>query len=231
MSIRYSVYGSVQALNPSLNTEYIQLNTDMKETLEELRDYIRTKLVVELTDAVIEKGELTVLVQRESIYRALSFLRDDVNCQFRILIDICGVDYPSRPQRFEVVYHLLSIQHNQRIRVKLQADEANPVPSVTALYPAAGWFEREAWDMYGIFFSNNADLRRILTDYGFDGHPQRKDFPLTGYVEMRYDEVQKRVVYEPVQLMQAFRKFDFLSPWEGGVEYQVPEMKKPGEAA
>lgn len=202
----------------------------MKETLEELKDYIHTKLVAELAGVVVEKGELTLLAQRDAIYRVMSFLRDDVNCQFRLLIDVCAVDYPSQPERFEVVYHLLSLQHNQRVRVKVSTDEQHPVPSVTALYPAAGWFEREVWDMYGVFFANHPDLRRILTDYGFDGHPQRKDFPLTGYVEMRYDEEQKRVVYEPVKLTQAFRQFDFLSPWEGGVEYQLPD-KKPDEAA
>ena len=203
----------------------------MKETLDELADYIRNKLVAELEAATVEKGELCIIVQRPAIYRVMSFLRDDANCQFRVLVDICGVDYPERPERFEVVYHLLSVKHNQRIRVKLTADEDTPVPSVTAIYPTAGWFEREVWDLYGVFFANHPDLRRILTDYGFDGHPQRKDFPLTGYVEVRYDEEQKRVVYEPVQLTQAFRTFDFLSPWEGPAGYESPNDQSKGDVA
>jgi NADH-quinone oxidoreductase subunit C len=131
------------------------------------------------------------------------------------MIDLCGVDYPDRPQRFEVVYNLLSLKHNHRIRVKVATDGENPVPSITGIYSAAGWFEREAWDLFGIYFADNPDLRRLLTDYGFEGHPLRKDFPLTGYVEVRYDEDQKRVVYEPVKLKQEFRSFDFVSPWEG----------------
>jgi NADH-quinone oxidoreductase subunit C len=135
---------------------------------------------------------------------------------FKELVDLCGVDYPERERRFEVVYHLLSLKNNQRIRVKVETDESTPVPSVVELFSTAGWFEREAWDMYGIYFADHPDLRRILTDYGFEGHPLRKDFPLTGHVELRYDDEQKRVVYEPVRLRQDFRTFDFLSPWEGG---------------
>jgi NADH-quinone oxidoreductase subunit C len=154
-------------------------------------------------------------VRASAIVRVLSFLRDEPTLQFRQLIDLCGVDYPEREQRFDVVYHLLSLHHNQRLRVTVQTDETVPVPSVTGVFPNANWFEREAWDMYGIFFSDHPDLRRLLTDYGFEGYPLRKDFPLTGYVEMRYDGEQKRVVYEPVKLRQDFRSWDFLSPWEG----------------
>jgi NADH-quinone oxidoreductase subunit C len=148
-------------------------------------------------------------------------LRDDANTLFKVLVDIAGVDWPERPKRFDVVYHLLSMGHNQRIRVKIEANDAEPVPSVSGVFNAAGWFEREAWDMYGILFSGNPDLRRILTDYGFDGHPLRKDFPLTGHVEVRYDDEKKRVVYEPVSLTQDFRSFDFMSPWEGA-QYILP---------
>jgi NADH-quinone oxidoreductase subunit C len=155
-------------------------------------------------------------------------LRDNPQCQFNMLVDICGVDYPERAQRFEVVYNLLSLPNNLRIRVKVPTDEATAVPSVTSIYRAAGWFEREAWDLYGIFFSDHDDLRRLLTDYGFEGHPMRKDFPLTGYVEVRYDEEQKRVVYEKVKLTQEFRTFDFLSPWEGML--QLPGDEKAGKA-
>ena len=147
----------------------------------------------------------------------MTFLRDDSNCLFKMLIDVCGVDYPDREERFEVVYHLLSLKHNQRLRVKIAAGEEQPVPSIAGVFSAAGWFEREAWDLYGIYFADHPDLRRLLTDYGFEGHPLRKDFPLTGYVEVRYDNEQKRVVYEPVKLTQEFRTFDFESPWEGMV--------------
>jgi NADH-quinone oxidoreductase subunit C len=160
-------------------------------------------------------GELTLPVARESLIAVATFLRDAPNCLFKILLDVCGVDYPERPQRFEVVYHLLSTRHNRRIRLKVTADETTPVQSLIDVFPTAGWFEREAWDLYGILFAGNPDLRRILTDYGFEGHPLRKDFPLTGFVQVRYDEEQKRVVNEPVRLTQEFRTFDFLSPWEG----------------
>ena len=159
----------------------------------------------------------------------LTYLRDDEECRFTQLMDVCGVDYPDRLQRFEVVYHLISIRLNARVRVKLAVDEMTAVPSVTGIFPTANWFEREVWDMYGVFFADHPDLRRILTDYGFDGHPQRKDFPLTGYVELRYDEDQKRVVYEPVKLTQAYRSFDFLSPWEG-TDYGLPGDEKKGAA-
>ncbi len=160
-------------------------------------------------------GELIIRAQRERVLDVLRFLRDDERCAFKVLVDVCGVDYPDRAERFEVVYNLLSLRHNARIRVKVSTDEATPVPSATAVFSAAGWWEREAWDLYGIYFADHPDLRRILTDYGFEGHPMRKDFPLTGYVEVRYDPEQKRVVYEPVKLTQDFRSFDFLSPWEG----------------
>ncbi len=161
------------------------------------------------------RGEQTLTIAPGDIVEILTFLRDDAKCQFEVLIDICGVDYPEREKRFEVVYHLLSPRLNQRIRVKTSTDEATPVASVNAVFPAANWFEREAYDMFGIRFSGHPDLRRILTDYGFQGYPLRKDFPLTGYVEVRYDDEQKRVVYEPVKLSQEFRNFDFESPWEG----------------
>ena len=160
-------------------------------------------------------AELTLRVGREALLDVLAFLRDDPNCHFKCLIDLCGVDYPERPERFEVVYNLLSHRHNLRVRIKASTDEDTPVPSVSGLFSSAAWFEREAWDLYGIFFSDHPDLRRLLTDYGFEGYPMRKDFPLTGYVEVRYDDEQKRVVYEPVSLTQEFRSFDYLSPWEG----------------
>jgi NADH-quinone oxidoreductase subunit C len=188
---------------------------EREEALGELRDEIMPALGDASIDAVIDRGELTLTVQASAIVKVLTYLRDDTNCLFRMLVDVCGVDYPEREKRFDVVYHLLSVRQNQRIRVKLATDEATPVPSVYGVFRSALWFEREAWDLYGIFFSDHPDLRRILTDYGFDGHPLRKDFPQTGYVEVRYDDEQKRVVYEPVQLRQDWRSFDFLSPWEG----------------
>lgn len=187
----------------------------MKGALGELGDYARDALGADVLAAEVRLGELTLTVARPAIIRILTFLRDDANCQFRQLVDLCGVDYPERPERFEVVYNLLSLTHNQRIRVKLSTDEETPVASAVGIFSAAGWWERETWDMYGVLFSDHPDLRRILTDYGFEGHPLRKDFPLTGYVEVRYDDEQKRVVYEPVRLVQEFRDFDFLSPWEG----------------
>jgi NADH-quinone oxidoreductase subunit C len=168
-----------------------------------------------LTERKLTVGELTLTVAADRILDVLEHLRDDPDCDFKILVDICGNDWPQREKRFDVVYHLLSLTRNQRIRVKLAAGEGESVQSCIAIYPAAGWFEREAFDMYGIAFENNPDLRRILTDYGFSGYPLRKDFPLTGYVELRYDEELKRVVYQPVQLVQEFRDFDFMSPWEG----------------
>jgi NADH-quinone oxidoreductase subunit C len=187
----------------------------MDEKLTALAEHLAAAMPGVVQDYVIRHGELCVCIPRESILAVLTFLRDDPQCRFSVLCDICGVDYPDRPMRFEVVYNLLSMSRNWRIRVKLETDEEQAVPSAVGVFSAAGWWEREAWDLFGIYFSDHPDLRRILTDYGFDGHPLRKDFPLTGYVELRYDEDQKRVVYEPVKLKQEFRSFDFLSPWEG----------------
>jgi len=198
----------------------------MSADLQALSDHIASSLGEAVVDRAIAFDELTIVVRREDIVQAATFLRDDANCQFKQLIDICGVDYPEREQRFEVVYNLLSLKHNLRIRVKVLTDEDTPVPSIAEVYSAAPWFEREAWDLYGIFFSDHPDLRRILTDYGFEGHPLRKDFPLTGYVEMRYDDEQKRVIYEPVKLTQDFRSFDFLSPWEGMTNVMLPGDEK-----
>ncbi len=188
----------------------------MSETNNELASYLNDSIGVHIMESRIAFGELTLLVKRNSILEVLKFLRDDPRTLFACLIDVCGVDYPGRAERFEVVYHLLSPTQNERIRVKLTTDETTAVESSVELFPAANWFEREAYDMYGILFDKHPDLRRILTDYGFVGHPLRKDFPLTGYVEVRYDEELKRVVYEPVKLAQAFRRFDDVSPWEGG---------------
>jgi NADH-quinone oxidoreductase subunit C len=197
----------------------------MSVDLQELGDHVAASHGPTVLDRQIAYGELTVLVPAEAIVRVLTFLRDDPRCLFVSFIDICGVDYPGREKRFDVVYHLLSPRHNSRIRVKVETDEVTPVPSVIDVFPAANWFEREAYDLYGILFSGHPDLRRILTDYGFEGHPLRKDFPLTGFVEVRYDEEQKRVVYEPVKLQQEFRTFDFLSPWEG-TDYVLPGDEK-----
>ena len=187
----------------------------MTEPLEDIGNHLAAAFPKEVTGVGVAHGELVAHVERGGILRVLAFLRDDARCRFRVLVDICGVDYPDRAERFDVVYNLLSLEHNRRIRLKVTTDEDNPVPSATGLFSAAGWFEREAWDLFGIYFADHPDLRRILTDYGFEGHPMRKDFPLTGYVEVRYDEDQKRVVYEPVKPKQEFRSFDFLSPWEG----------------
>ena len=200
----------------------------MSEALNDLSAYLAEKLGERLVDARVAFGELTLTVEPDDIVEVLSFLRRDVQCQFISFIDICGVDYPSRTRRFDVVYHLMSPRQNQRIRVRVMTDEDTPVPSVTEVFPGADWFEREAYDLYGILFSGHPDLRRILTDYGFEGHPLRKDFPLTGFVEVRYDDEVKRVVYEPVELKQEFRNFDFLSPWEG-TDYVLPgdEKAKP----
>jgi NADH-quinone oxidoreductase subunit C len=197
----------------------------MNEALNDLAAYIGEKLEGKIGDAVVAYGELTLSVEPVDIVGVMNFLRRDVQCQFISIIDICGVDYPSRAKRFDVVYHLLSPRQNQRIRVKVMADEDTLVPSVTEVFPGADWFEREAYDLYGILFSGHPDLRRILTDYGFEGHPLRKDFPLTGFVQVRYDDEVKRVVYEPVELRQEFRNFDFLSPWEG-TDYVLPGDEK-----
>ena len=187
----------------------------MDLALKELGDYISGSLGDVVTDVECRLDELMITIKREDILGVLKFLRDDANCQFKQLMDLCGVDFPEEDERFCVVYNLLSLTHNNRIRVKTWTDENTPVASATQLFSSAGWWERETWDLYGIYFADHPDLRRILTDYGFEGHPLRKDFPLTGYVELRYDDEQKRVVYEPVHLTQEFRTFDFLSPWEG----------------
>ena len=184
-------------------------------SLAELVEYTEASLPGVIQDAEVCAGQLTLNCGLGDIVRLLTFLRDDANSLFRQLLDIAGVDWPERGRRFDVVYNLLSLAHNQRVRVRVRADEKTPVPSVAAVFKSASWYEREAWDLFGIRFSGHPDLRRILTDYGFEGHPMRKDFPLTGHVEVRYDEEQKRVIYEPVKLTQEFRTFDFMSPWEG----------------
>ncbi|MDF1767286.1 NADH-quinone oxidoreductase subunit C [Maricaulis sp.] len=197
----------------------------MSEALKVLGEHIANAQDAAITGWSIDNGELTVQIHRDRIEAVLTWLRDDPACRFTTLIDICGVDYPQRAERFEVVYHLLSMHQNHRIRVKLSTDEEAPVPTVIPVYPVADWFEREAFDMYGIIFADHPDLRRLLTDYGFEGYPLRKDFPLTGYVEVRWDEEQKRVVYEPVELVQEYRDFDFMSPWEGA-KYIIPGDEK-----
>ena len=197
----------------------------MSEALSELSSYLREMRGDLFLDASISYDELNVTATPETILALLTFLRDDARCGFISMIDICGVDWPQREKRFDVVYHLLSPKQNLRIRIKVAVADGESVPSATAVYKGAEWFEREAWDMYGIPFSGHADLRRLLTDYGFEGHPLRKDFPTTGYVEVRYDDAAKRVVYEPVELKQEFRNFDFLSPWEG-TEYVLPGDEK-----
>lgn len=197
-------------------------------TLDELSVYLREARGPLIADAVLAYGELTLTVAPENYIELLTFLRDDERCQFISFIDLCGADYPSREKRFDVVVHLLSPKHNIRVRVKAQVGEDETITSATGLYLGAEWFEREAYDMYGILFAGHSDLRRILTDYGFEGFPLRKDFPTTGYVEVRYDDTVKRVVYEPVQLRQEFRNFDFLSPWEG-TDYVLPGDEKKSQ--
>ena len=199
----------------------------MTDKLQDLADYVTAALPGAVTGTEIYHGELCCRVERDAVIGVLGFLRDDPRCRFTMLCDICGVDYPDRALRFDVVYNLLSMTLNQRIRLKVETGEDQPVPSAVGLFSCAGWWEREAWDLFGIYFSDHPDLRRILTDYGFEGHPLRKDFPLTGYVELRYDEDQKRVVYEPVRLTQEFRSFDFLSPWEG-MDKILPGDEKAG---
>jgi NADH-quinone oxidoreductase subunit C len=188
------------------------------------------KLSDALTGAIrahrVVLGELTLEAEPAELVRVMHHLRDDPSCEFKILVDICGVDWPQRSKRFDVIYHLLSLTKNMRLRIKVQVGEDEPVPSIVAVYPAANWFERETFDMYGVVFSDHPDLRRILTDYGFSGYPLRKDFPLTGFVEVRYDDELKRVVYQPVQLVQEFRDFDFMSPWEG-----APHIMPDGQKA
>ncbi|MGA1854477.1 NADH-quinone oxidoreductase subunit C [Azospirillum sp. 11R-A] len=197
-----------------------------EQALKELGDVIAAKIGGDVLKVEVKLGELMVTVKRPAILAVLTALRDDPDTRFEQLTDITAVDYPDRAERFEVVYQLLSYTHNRRMRVKLATDEDTPVPSAVSVFSAANWFEREAWDLFGVFFENHPDLRRILTDYGFEGHPFRKDFPLTGYVEARYDEDQKRVIYEPVRLTQDFRTFDFLSPWEGMTNVMLPGDEK-----
>jgi len=185
------------------------------DALKELGAAIVEALPGAVTGHAVAYGELTVTAQADQIVKVVKFLRDDPRCQFVSIIDVTAVDYPARERRFDVVYHFLSPRQNTRIRIKVETDEATPVPSIFSEFPGAEWFEREAWDLYGVMFTDHPDMRRLLTDYGFEGHPLRKDFPLTGFVEVRWDDEQKRVVNEPVRLAQEFRNFDFLSPWEG----------------
>jgi NADH-quinone oxidoreductase subunit C len=193
------------------------------EKLQGLSETLKSDLKAALISTSLAFGEFVLHIERERIVEVLAKLKTEYG--FQQLIDICGADYPSRTLRFDVVYHLLSMTHNMRLRLKIETDEVVPVKSVRTIYPNADWYEREAFDMYGILFSEQPDLRRLLTDYGFEGHPLRKDFPMTGYVEVRYDDEQKRVVYEPVKLIQEYRKFDFLSPWEGA-HYVLPGDEK-----
>ena len=195
----------------------------MSEELNDLKDHILSALGAAVNGASVENGELTLLARREEIVKTLAFLQGDPICKFSTLIDICGVDYPERERRFEIVYHMLSMQLNHRIRVKITTDEDVSVHTVSGLFPVANWFEREAFDMYGVAFDEHPDLRRLLTDYGFEGHPLRKDFPLSGFTEVRYDEERKSVIYEAVNLPQEFRDFDFMSPWEGAKYVQTGE--------
>lgn len=198
------------------------------QTLRELGEHIKSSNGEDVIDYKVAYNELTINARRDQIVKLLTFLRDDPACKFVQLSTVCGVDYPEREERFDVVYHLLSMHHNHRVRVKITTDEETTVPSVVGVFPSANWYEREAWDMYGIMFAGHPDLRRLLSDYGFQGHPLRKDFPLTGYVEVRYSEEEKRVVYEPVKLAQEFRSFDFMSPWEGA-KYILPGDEKAEE--
>ena len=197
----------------------------MSEALNELAAYLTEVRSALISSSEIKYGELNVTTTAENVIALLTILRDDAKCGFVNMTDICGVDWPQRAERFDVVYHLLSPKKNLRIRVKVPVGEDQPVPSACGIYPGADWFERETWDMYGVLFTGHPDLRRLLTDYGFEGHPLRKDFPTTGFVEVRYDDAAKRVVYEPVELKQEFRNFDFLSPWEG-TDYVLPGDEK-----
>ncbi len=198
----------------------------MDDALKSLGESIAAALPGAVERSYVDFGELNIVAYARDILRVLTHLRDAPDCLFINFIDITAVDYPAREQRFEVVYHLLSPKHNQRVRVKAPLGEDEQIASACEIWPAANWFEREAYDMYGVIFSGHPDLRRILTDYGFEGHPLRKDFPMTGYVEVRWDDEQKRVVNEPVKLTQEFRQFDFLSPWEGNPDYVLPGDEK-----
>ncbi|KKB09596.1 NADH-quinone oxidoreductase subunit C [Devosia chinhatensis] len=199
--------------------------TIVVDPLVMLGEHVAASLGEAVAGFEVAFGDLAITVQRDAIVDVVTFLRDDAKCRFISFVDVCGADYPAREHRFDVVYHFLSPHLNQRIRVKLETSEDLLVPSICSVFPGADWFERETYDLYGITFSGHPDLRRILTDYGFDGHPLRKDFPLTGFVEVRYDEERKRVVYEPVKLTQEFRSFDYLSPWEG-TDYVLPGDEK-----
>ena len=209
-----SIIKSNRFYSTSSKDQKINSLTAYGESLLKILPKYIDKVTIDKHEKCSASPELTIHTNPESLIPVVHFLRDNTDSQFKLLVDICGVDYPDRNKRFEVVYHLLSVQFNNRIRIKVAVDELTPVPSITSIYNAAGWFERETWDLFGIFFSDHPDLRRILTDYGFEGHPLRKDFPLSGYVEVRYDDEQKRIVSEPVELTQEFRHFDFVSPWE-----------------
>ena len=198
---------------------------EMQDKLDQLGQAMQAVLPGAVTGYAMAFGELTLSGRASDIVRIVTFLRDDARCQFWNIIDVTAVDWPAREKRFDVVYHFLSPKQNLRIRVKVETDEATPVPSIIGVFPGADWFERETYDLYGVLFTGHPDMRRILTDYGFQGHPLRKDFPLTGFLEVRWDDEQKRVVYEPVRLNQEFRNFDFLSPWEG-TEYRLPGDEK-----
>jgi NADH-quinone oxidoreductase subunit C len=200
----------------------------MSETLDQLGAAIAAALPGSVIDHKVERGELTVAAKAADIVKVATFLRDDERCRFISIIDITAIDWPSRERRFDVVYHFLSPTRNARIRVKVETDEATPIPSLIDVFPGANWQERETYDLYGVLFTGHPDMRRILTDYGFQGHPLRKDFPLTGFVEVRWDDEQKRVVYDKVRLAQEFRNFDFLSPWEG-TDYVLPGDEKAGQ--
>ena len=198
------------------------------DALKGLGEHVAASVPGAVLSQSLAFGELTLTLDMAKLVETVTFLRDDPACRFLCFIDLTAVDYPEREKRFDVVTHLLSPKFIHRIRLKVETDERTPVPSLTDVYPGANWFEREVWDLFGVYFSGHPDLRRLLTDYGFEGHPLRKDFPMTGYVEVRWDDEQKRVVNEPVNLNQAFRSFDFLSPWEGGGDYVLPGDEKAG---
>jgi NADH-quinone oxidoreductase subunit C len=200
------------------------------DSLEALADHVTAALPDAVLDRKIAFGDLTLTLATDRLVETVAFLRDDPRCRFTCFIDLTAVDYPERAARFDVVTHLLSPKFLRRIRLKVATDERTPVASLTDLFPAANWYEREVWDLFGVYFTGHPDLRRLLTDYGFEGHPLRKDFPMTGYSEVRWDDEQKRVVYHPVDLNQAFRSFDFLSPWEGAGHYVLPGDEKAGKS-
>ena len=200
----------------------------MNEALDKLGEAIAGAQAGSVLGHKVANGELTLTAVARDIVKVATFLRDDERCQFWSLVDVTAIDWPGRVSRFDVVYHFLSPKQNRRIRVKVEVDDGTPVPSIIEVFPGANWFERETYDLYGVLFTGHPDMRRLLTDYGFEGHPLRKDFPLTGFVEVRYDDEQKRVVYEPVRLTQEFRSFDFLSPWEGP-DYALPGGRKAAD--